>query len=71
MNNIEADLARFQREAEQFARRWLGSSADDGVSEWHCHPSNDPEKHMPCAKPRLTQVLREMKQIVESEFGGE
>jgi hypothetical protein len=111
MSGIEADLTRFQREAENFARRWLGASVDivierrynflririqissesfialyhnaqngrgsytlirnerrvfgyDGVTDWHCHPIKNPEEHIPCVKPRLRQVLREMKQIV-------
>lgn len=43
----------------------------DGVSKWHCHPLDDPDKHQPCAKPRLGPVLREMKQIVESFSTGD
>ena len=38
----------------------------DGVTRWHRHPIDHPEKHEPCAKPRLLLVLREMKRIVES-----
>ena len=43
----------------------------DGVIRWHRHPLGDSEKHEPCAKPRLSQALREMKHIVESLPTGE
>lgn len=32
----------------------------DNLKEWHCHPSADPSRHIPCEKPSVDQVISEI-----------
>lgn len=37
----------------------------DNLKSWHCHPLTDPTKHVPCRKPSIVKVFREMSEIVK------
>jgi len=37
----------------------------DNLKEWHFHPYESPEEHIPCEKPSIEKILTEIKQICE------
>jgi hypothetical protein len=32
----------------------------DNLKEWHCHPSDDPSRHIPCEKPPVDHIISEI-----------
>ena len=35
----------------------------DNLKEWHFHPKEDPNNHIPCDEPSTDQILLEMKNV--------
>jgi hypothetical protein len=36
----------------------------DNLKEWHCHPFDDPKRHIKCENPKIEQIFREIARIV-------
>jgi hypothetical protein len=39
----------------------------DNLKRWHYHPFENPEKHIPCPKPSVGRVFREISELVQSK----
>jgi hypothetical protein len=37
----------------------------DNLKEWHYHPFESPEKHIPCEEPALEKIIEEIKKVLE------
>jgi len=37
----------------------------DNLKEWHFHPKEDPDNHIPCDEPSTDQILLEMRNLCE------
>lgn len=38
----------------------------DNLKQWHFHPVNDPNCHVPCDEPSIDEVFLKMKDVFES-----
>lgn len=37
----------------------------DNLKEWHYHPVEDPQGHIPCDKPSIEEVISKIKEVSE------
>lgn len=41
----------------------------DNLKQWHYHPPENPEAHVPCLEPSLEEVFCKVKEVVETGYG--
>ncbi|MFZ3091085.1 MAG: hypothetical protein WA240_10755 [Nitrospirota bacterium] len=42
----------------------------DNLKEWHYHPFENPDEHIPCDKPSMDKIFSDIRKVCES-LGGE
>ncbi|MEA3338972.1 MAG: hypothetical protein U9R15_03305 [Chloroflexota bacterium] len=41
----------------------------DNLKEWHCHPLDDPNQHIPCPEPTPDEALEQIRQALQTTKG--
>lgn len=39
----------------------------DNLKEWHYHPFEEPENHIPCEKPSIARIISEIQKIAKKK----
>lgn len=40
----------------------------DNLKQWHFHPYDEPNSHIPCEKPSIEEVFSQMKNVMDTLF---